>query len=151
MKAIDIDEMLSQSVAGDSWQKLILDWRYVLGDGIPQSETEATRWFRKAAELGLAEAQHDLGGCYAEGYGVAQSWEKAAHWFRLAAAQGDATAQFKLGMCCEHGHGVPQSWREALEWFRQAAGQGHEDAQSALATYYRTGCDPTGASLRWNS
>ena len=37
---------------------------------ISQDYTEAVRWYRKAAEMGLAEAQFNLGGKYYEGQGV---------------------------------------------------------------------------------
>lgn len=45
---------------------------YVNGQGIPQDEIEAVRWFRLAAEQGYADAQHNLGSMYANGKGVAQ-------------------------------------------------------------------------------
>ncbi len=41
---------------------------------ISQDYTEAVRWYRKAAEMGLAEAQLNLGGKYYEGQGVPQDY-----------------------------------------------------------------------------
>ena len=43
---------------------------YDEGRGVRQDGAEAVRWFRQAAEQGLAEAQHILGAMYANGRGV---------------------------------------------------------------------------------
>ena len=39
--------------------------------------TEAVKWFRKAAEQGLADAQFALGACYQSGTGVTQNIAEA--------------------------------------------------------------------------
>ena len=60
---------------------------YNLGRGVPQDETEAVRWFRLAADQGLADAQYNLGGMYWIGHGVPQDRVAAHMWLSLAAAQ----------------------------------------------------------------
>jgi TPR repeat protein len=40
------------------------------GLGVPQDYTEATKWYRKAAEQGDAKAQYNLGYMYNDGCGV---------------------------------------------------------------------------------
>jgi len=55
------------------------------------------KWFRLAAEQGLARAQTNLGVMYLKGRGVPKNDETAVKWFRLAAGQGDARAQTGLG------------------------------------------------------
>src|ERR1019366_4069834 len=40
---------------------------YACGDGVPQDDTKAVEWHRKAAEQGLAMSQDILGLCYACG------------------------------------------------------------------------------------
>ena len=57
-----------------------------------QDCSEATKWYRLAAEQGLAEAQYNLGHCYYNGIGVEQDYSEAAKWYRLAAEQGDEEA-----------------------------------------------------------
>ena len=59
---------------------------------MPQSYSEAVNWLRKAAEQGHAQAQFNLGVCYALGNGVPQSYTEAVKWFRKAAEQGQAEA-----------------------------------------------------------
>jgi uncharacterized protein len=40
---------------------------YAEGQGVPEDDAEAVKWYRKAAEQGLAEAQFNLGEMYAYG------------------------------------------------------------------------------------
>ena len=46
---------------------------YDNGRGVPQDDTEAVKWYRKAAEQGHAEAQNNLGVMYLNGRGVPQT------------------------------------------------------------------------------
>ncbi len=55
---------------------------------MPQDNAEAVRWFRRGAEQGFAEAQHNLGVMYGQGRGVQQDYVQAHMWISLAAAQG---------------------------------------------------------------
>ena len=57
---------------------------------MPQDFAEAVRWYRLAAEQGLAEAQFILGFAYYNGEGVPQDFAEAVRWVRLAAEQGYA-------------------------------------------------------------
>ncbi len=57
---------------------------------------QAFPWFSKAADLGDAGAQFNLGVCYKDGQGVAQSDVDAVKWYRKAADQGDAWALEEL-------------------------------------------------------
>ena len=66
---------------------------YDEGEGVPQDDAEAVRWYRLAAEQGDATAQYNLGLMYDEGEGVPQDDAEAVRWYRLAAEQGDASAQ----------------------------------------------------------
>jgi uncharacterized protein len=66
------------------------------GDGVAKNESEATEWFRRAAEQGLAEAQYNLGVCYANGDGVPENYVEARKWIGLAAMQGDEDAKQTL-------------------------------------------------------
>ena len=47
------------------------------------------KWYRKAADQNLAEAQYNLGYCYANGQGVAKDYVEAYKWVNLAAASKD--------------------------------------------------------------
>src|SRR5690606_27213409 len=66
---------------------------YDEGRGVPQSYTEAYKWFILAAEQGDIDAQLKLGIMYSEGRGDAQSDIYEHMWINLAAVQGDREAR----------------------------------------------------------
>ena len=104
-----------------------------------QDYAEAVNWYRKAAELGHAKAQNDLGWCYQKGLGVTQNSYEAANWYRKSADQGYSVAQNNTGFMYECGYGVTQNYFEAAKWYRKAADQGYATAQSNLARCYQKG------------
>ena len=114
---------------------------YYLGNNSYQSKdyNEAVKWYRKAAEQGLASAQFKLGVHYAKGRGVPQDYLEAAKWYRKAAEQGDAAAQNNLGILYDDGKGVEQDFKEAERWYRKSATQGSSDAQYNLGRMYKYG------------
>ena len=68
---------------------------YQQGKGVEQDDTQATFWYRKAAdefrqaaEREEANGQFDLGKMYENGHGIAQDETKASHWYHKAAEQG---------------------------------------------------------------
>lgn len=50
-----------------------------------QSNTEAARWYKRAAEQGREEAQFNLGNLFLMGVGVAHSDAEAVKWYRKSA------------------------------------------------------------------
>lgn len=69
---------------------------YSKGRGVAKDDAEAVKWYRKAAEQGLATAQFNLGLKYERGEGVAKDHGKADKWLHKAADQGYAPAQETL-------------------------------------------------------
>jgi uncharacterized protein len=69
---------------------------YANGSGVTKDEAEAVKWYRKAAEQGLAVAQYFLGVMYANGSGVTKDETEAVKWHRKAADQGDERAKAAL-------------------------------------------------------
>jgi hypothetical protein len=61
---------------------------YDEGKGVEQDFEEALKWYQKAAEQGLAEAQNNLGLMYYKGQGVEQNYVTAYAWASIAAANG---------------------------------------------------------------
>ena len=70
---------------------------YSSGQGVPQDFAEAARWYRKAADQGLAEAQANLGDLYFKGRGVTQDNAEAHMWLSIAAlrARGDDLKKYE--------------------------------------------------------
>ena len=58
---------------------------------------EAAKWYKLAADQGVARAQEALGFLYLTGRGVPVNKVEARRLFLLAAEQGDAEAMYKLG------------------------------------------------------
>ncbi len=124
---------------GDAGAQYNLGNMYANGEGVPQDDAEAVRWFRLAAEQGHASAQFNLGFMYANGRGVPEDAAEAVRWYRLAAEQGHASAQFNLGLMYANGRGVPEDDAEAVRLYRLAAEQGLARAQFNLGVMYETG------------
>ena len=99
---------------------------------MPRDEAEAARWYRRAADQGMAEAEAVLGAMYLHGRGLARDDEAAVRWFRRAAEQGDAYGQAGLGYCYAHGRGVPPDRETAIAWFRRSARQGYAYSRDSL-------------------
>ncbi len=93
---------------------------------------DALYYYRRAAELGHAQAQFKLGVMYYSGDGVKQDYVETVKWYRKAAEQEYAPAQYNLGLMYQCGYGVQQDKSEAVKWYRKAAEQGDTDAQEAL-------------------
>ncbi len=55
-----------------------------MGVGVPQDYGEALKWYTKAAEQGLAEAQYNLAIFYSNGRGVRRDYVKAYFWANIA-------------------------------------------------------------------
>jgi TPR repeat protein len=133
------DEVKAKADAGDPESQLVLAGLYASGAGVRRDAAKAARWHRKAAEQGLARAQHQLGLDYLHGEGVKPDRVQAVAWLSKAAEQGLPQAQLDLGLCYLHGRGVSENGVEALKWFREAAAQGLVDAQFEVGNCYLEG------------
>ncbi|EIJ43439.1 Sel1 repeat protein [Beggiatoa alba B18LD] len=72
---------------------LLLGMLYEEGLGVPQDIQIAVAWYQKAAELGDAITQYNLGVMYAQGRpNLPPDLNLARHWLNIAARQGDADA-----------------------------------------------------------
>ena len=122
-----------------------LGFMYRDGQGVPQDDVEAVKWYRKAADQGNVDAQFNLGFMYYEGRGVPLDYAEAVKWWRKAADQGNAGCQGNLGFMYDKGRGVPQDYAEAMKWYRKAADQGDAHAQIHLAElqFHRGGLSPS--------
>jgi hypothetical protein len=126
-----LDTWRARAEQGDARAQFNLGLMYDTGEGVPQDDAEAVRWYRRAADQGHADAQFNLGFMYINGRGVPQDDAKAFRWYRLAADQGDATAQYNLGLMYANGQGVPQDYVAAHMWLNLAAAQGNANASES--------------------
>ncbi|MGE0652578.1 MAG: SPOR domain-containing protein [Alphaproteobacteria bacterium] len=117
---------------GDPRAQANLGVLYENGQGVPQDDIEAAKWYRKAANQGDASAQFKLGGLYWQGKGVPRDGEQAFAWYLKAAEQGYADAQNTVGVMYWTGRGIAQNDATAMQWFQKAAAQGHAKARKNL-------------------
>eukprot|EP00727_Mastigamoeba_balamuthi_P008262 m51a1_g4058 hypothetical protein (861) ;mRNA; r:714586-720098 len=101
---------------------------FMLGLRAPSTE-ESARHYMRAAELGYAPAQCNLGCLYKSGSGVPRDVCEAARLYALAAAQGLPSAQFNLALCLMRGEGTEADPAQACTWFEAAARGGDADAR----------------------
>ena len=66
----DFEETKRLAEQGNPNGQFVLGLMYDNGEGVPENDAEAVRWFRLAAEQGNALAQSNLGVMYANGEGV---------------------------------------------------------------------------------
>ena len=154
----DFEETKLLAEQGEAHAQYNLGVMYDYGEGVPENNAEAIKWYRLAAEQGnanaqshlfeetkvLAEkgeafAQYNLGVMYENGKGVPENDADAVKWYRLAAEQGRARAQNNLGVMYENGEGVHENDVEAIKWFRLAAEKYNASAQFNLGNMYDYG------------
>ncbi|MBP5455902.1 MAG: leucine-rich repeat protein [Paludibacteraceae bacterium] len=83
---------------------------------------KAFQYFAKAAEMGLSEAQYQMGYCYDSGSGVEQDFQKALEWYTKSADAGYFQAQYVLGLRYELGenyYGVEQDYAKSFYYYNQ--------------------------------
>jgi TPR repeat protein len=95
---------------------------YDNGQGVPQDDAEAVRWYRKAAGQGDPSAQYNLGLMYAAGQGVPQDYVEAHMWLNLAASRAAGDDQKKFADLRElfakkmTAQQIAEAQRRAREW-----------------------------------
>lgn len=124
-----------RAAAGDADAQCGLGKQYEHALGVPQDNTQAVLWLRKAAEQGNLAAQVELGVVYDN----MQDFAQAFTWYSKAAEQGNARAEYNLGLCYQNGESVPKNMAQAIAWFRKAADQGDVIAQNNLGTMFEHG------------
>jgi TPR repeat protein len=93
-----IDRARKGAEEGDATAQNSFGLRFASGEGVPRSEAEASKWFRRAAQQGLADAQFNLGNLFYSAslsrppVGTGEARIEAYMWYHLAAAQGHQRA-----------------------------------------------------------
>lgn len=107
--------------------------------GVAKDDTEALKWFRKAAAQGWAPSMNNLGVMYALGAGVPKDDVEAVSWYRKAAEKDFPMAMYSLGAMFDRDEGVAKDDAEAVNWYRKGAEKENFRAMNNLAFMLRTG------------
>ena len=94
--AFFFDETKALADQGDVDAQFNLGNMYDNGNGVPENDAEAVKWYRKAADQGYAKAQTSLGVMYANGEGVPENFVHAYVWWSMAKTQGYEDAKVNL-------------------------------------------------------
>ena len=80
---------INTAKSGDSFAQYILGLLYKKGEGVPQNNQMAVRWFRHSAEQGYSGGQEQLSLMYFNGEGVPQDYVLAHMWCNLSGSSED--------------------------------------------------------------
>ena len=94
--APDFDETMAAAKQGAAYAQYNLAFMYANGEGVPENDAEAVKWYRKAADQGDADAQFNLGVMYDNGEGVPENSIRAYVWWSMAKTQGNTKASHNL-------------------------------------------------------
>jgi GAF domain/PilZ domain/Sel1 repeat len=116
-----LDQLRQMAKDGDPAAQNALGLRYATGDGVKLDESDAVRWFTRAAEQGNVAAQSKLGAIYYAGRGVPQDYNQAYFWMLLARANGDATSKALAPSVTAHLRRIDANSieRQADAWLQQ--------------------------------
>ena len=134
-------ELRAAAQSGEAQALLDLADELAYGEDVTdESRAESATWYRRAAEKGDSDGQHQLALMFWNGEGVEENQVEAVRWFRRAAEQGKATSQYWLATAYEFGDGgLEADPVEAVKWYRKAAEQGHASSQANLGELYVEG------------
>ena len=135
--ALKLLEPLSKEGNGEALA--LLSVFYKNGLGVTRDPDRAIDLLTRAAESGLAFAQHDLGLRYYQGEDVAQNYRAAIKWWGQAASAGLPDSQFNLGLIYFRGLETDPDLERAKTLFEQASKQGHDHALYSLGVIYAFG------------
>jgi len=129
-----------------------LGLQYFRGGGaVKVDHTKAFWHLRRAAEMGLPEAQVEMALRYWAGglfdWPQPADYEQAERWAKRAidggiqrdAERGNARAQYALGELYTSGLSIGKDYVKGREWLERAAKSGNADAQRALGFIYLAG------------
>lgn len=119
--------------------------KYRVGSGVVRNEGKAAELYRKAADMGNAEAQTRFAEALFDGRGVARDPAGSRAWLEKASRQGNARAECDLGVMLTNGLDIAQDRANGLRYLQAAArlGDGYaEDYLGQLAESGLTG-DPS--------
>jgi TPR repeat protein len=151
-----IEKLRTAAEKGDAAAQYDLAMRYLKGDGVGSSESDAAAWLLKSSHLGNSSAQLQLGVAYEMGRGVGQDYVKAYACYVIAGANGNtgsdaaqktlapkmnqqqiADARTMLGEMYRDGIGTPVDNVQAYTWFRLAELAGSEEGRREKASLER--------------
>ncbi|MGZ4812907.1 MAG: GAF domain-containing protein [Terriglobales bacterium] len=148
-----INQLRNAAEKDDAAAQYDLAIRYLKGDGVTSSESDAAAWLLRSAHLGNSSAQLQLGVAYELGRGVPPDYVKAYACYVIAGANGNtgsdaaqravapkmtqqqiADARTMLGEMYRGGIGTPVDNLQAYTWFTLAEAAGSVEGRREKAS-----------------
>jgi len=130
---------LPRAEKGDAAAQTLVAEIYARGLGVPVNQAEAARWYEKAADQGVTEAQFRYGAMLLQGRYVPRDKAKAEKLMKAAADAGNRMAQFNYGQLMMMDHPGEAGLDEAFPWFMKAAEAKLADGEYAVSQIYANG------------
>ena len=113
-----MEELMQKAEAGDAEAQLLLGMAYYKGNRIEKSQVKALKWWTKAAEQGVEDADYCLGCIYFD-----KKKFSIAYKCYLKAIKDPLIneAGFQLGVIYENGLGVEIDKDKAIEYYKMGA------------------------------
>jgi TPR repeat protein len=124
---------------GNPNMRVALAMHYREGWGVPQSFTEARRWFELSALTGDTAAITALADMHRRGQGVPENPALAMEYYRQAAALGKTDAMNNIGMAYMRGTGVEVDEQQGIWWLSRATEEGNPYAPYHLGRAFMRG------------
>ena len=110
---------------------------YFAGSQVSKDTAKAYQYWRKAAELGSAEAEIKINFSRLTNPAISQKEKhKSVKRLKTFANKGSVMAQALLGLCYEQGIGGKMGKAKAAEFYRMAAQRGNQSAYFSLKSMY---------------
>ena len=130
---------LERANNGDAAAQTLVAEILARGLGMPANASEAAKWYQRAAERGVPEAQFQYALILLDGRQVKKDEKKAQVLLQAAAEAGNALAQFNLAQLLVQRDSGDAGLARAVPYYEKAAEAGLADAQYAMAQVYANG------------
>ena len=130
---------LPRAENGDGAAQVLVADMLARGLGIPVNLPESAKWYGKAADQGVPEAQFRYGAIRLQGKYAPKDPAKAKALMKAAADVGNAMAQFNYGQILLQEHPGDIGIDNAYPWFLKAAAQGLPDGSYAVSQILSNG------------
>jgi uncharacterized protein len=91
------------------------------GNGVPQDNANALKWYKRSAERSNKDAQNNLGALYSKGEGTEQNFIEALKWFIISAESGSEGGQKNIQIVEKRMNyeQISQAQKLANDWIRK--------------------------------
>lgn len=113
---------------GDALAAYQLGKLYQAGTDIEKSQAQATYYFKKGADNGLADSQLAYANCLIADKNPAEAF----NYSKKAAAQGNVKAEYQTAQMLAKGFGTEKDTKAALAFYEKSASKGYTPALCAL-------------------